>query len=608
MSIPSSPAATVMQDFVFGGIESDPDQLLGVEQRRWRGIRHFHQSTPLDPQPGEAVTLTVTVGQDVHVDRVSAYVTLDGSDPVGARGRATHGFSVDLTRVDTLWQPLIWDYVDIWRGEIPEQPDGTLVHYRIEGWHSQQTWVGSQSGPNATVWSSEMNLDRSPEQATLYGYHVDRYQTPAWVREAVIYQIFVDRFASGPTGSPVKQGWLSEDEMNTFMGGNLQGITARLDYIAELGVTALWLTPIFSADAYHAYDTLDYWEIDPRFGTKADLRALVDAAHARGLRVILDFVANHTSSASPAFQAALADTASPYREWFSFDPAYTHGYRCFFDVASMPQFNVDSRAVRRYLCDAAQYWLREFDVDGYRLDYAAGPSHSFWSEFGAACKAIKPDCWLFGEVTRLGDLLRSYAGRLDGCLDFGFTRTLRQICNGPDASIPLSRFVTYVERTQRFYPDGFTLPAFLDNHDMNRFLWVVGNDMARLRMALGLLFGFGGTPILYYGTEVGLSQPHPKRPYMEESRHPMLWADQDRDLLAYTQRLIALRKTHPALTHGEFQTHFLDDDLGLWLVERTNGADGVYIAVNTGSTAQTLTLPAGTFTDLIRGRESDRNV
>ena len=244
----------------------------------------------------------------------------------------------------------------------------------------------------------------------------------------------VDRFAPAP------DRWLEPAEMETFVGGNLRGVIDHLDYVASLGVTAIWLTPIFKVGSYHGYDTIDYKEIDPRFGTKADLAELVQAAHGRGLRVILDFVANHSSHQFEFFQQALADPASAHRELYDFDPAYQHGYRSFFTDATMPQFNHDHPEARAYLLDAARYWLREFGVDGYRLDYAAGPSHDFWSAFGAACKEVNPDCWTFGEVTLGSEALRTYTGRLDGCLDFGFVRQVRMLCATPvsaDSDQPL---------------------------------------------------------------------------------------------------------------------------------------------------------------------------
>ncbi len=613
----------ILPDFVFGGIESDENRLLANERARWQGIRHEQRIEPADPEPGQPLTLTVTVGPDVRVEQMAAYVTVgataDGGQPTGSRGVATTGFAIPLHRVETRWENLIWDYVEAWQGEIPGQAEGTLVHYTIEGWrdsfnaeaqrgkdaeeeqglnaetqrrrdaeegratdtHATNTLYAVRNTPSH--WSREVAMDGTIADVTLYGYSVDRWATPAWAREAVVYQIFVDRFAKGETGAAVKTDWLEVEEMTEFMGGDLPGITARLEYIAGLGVSAVWLTPIFTAAEYHAYDTIDYTEIDPRFGTKADLTALVEKAHDLGLRVILDFVANHTSDRSPLFQAALADEDSPYRGWFSFGPHYKHGYRTFFSDATMPQFDTDSPAARRYLCDAAAYWLREFDVDGYRLDYAAGPSHSFWSEFAATCRAAKADCWLFGEVTRAGDLLRAYAGQLDGCLDFDFLRWVRQLCLGENPTSQLSHFVAHIERTARFFPADFSLPAFLDNHDTNRFLWMAGNDPARLRLGLGLLFGLGGSPILYYGTEVGLSQPRHKGPWREESRHPMLWdARQDGDMLRYTKELIGFRRSHPALVYGEVVTRLLDEERGVWLAERCYGEDRVWIGINVG--------------------------
>ncbi len=579
-----------MQDFVFGGIEADPSRRLETERARWQGIRHFHEIHPLDPKPGQPVTLTVYVGENVHVNRVSAYVTFDGAEPAGKRGLAINGMPVEFKRVDVHWQPMIWDYVEVWQAEIPGQPDGTLVQYRIEGWHSRMAGLSS--------WSREMNLEQAPETQTLYGYHVDELAPPDWARHAAVYQIFVDRFARGLKGQPVKEGWLSPAELSQFMGGDLLGVTAQLDYIASLGVNAIWLSPIFTTSSYHGYDTVDFYEIDPRFGTKNDLKALVKKAHQHGLRVILDFVANHTSVDFPPFQEALKDPESPFRRWFTIDPAYKNGYRAFFDVASMPQLNTDNPEVRQFLIDAACYWLREFDIDGYRLDYAAGPGHRFWSEFRAACKQTRPDCWLVGEVTRAGDFLRTYVGRLDGCLDFSFTRAVRRFCAG-NSSIRVSQFAAFLRRHQIFFPSGFSLAGFLDNHDMNRFLWVAENDKARLRLAAGLLFALGDCPILYYGTEVGLSQPQGKSPHMEESRHPMLWGDkQDKELLTYFRWLIEMRREHPALVNGDMRTLTLDDERGIWLIKRVHDADQIFVVINGSDKEQTVELPDDTFENL----------
>ncbi|HHW87523.1 MAG TPA: DUF3459 domain-containing protein, partial [Chloroflexi bacterium] len=309
-----------------------------------------------------------------------------------------------------------------------------------------------------------------------------------------------------------------------------------------------------------------------------------------------DFVANHTSVQFAPFVAATNDPASEYRRWFSFDPAYEHGYRTFFGVAAMPQLDTDVPAVRAFLIRAAQHWLAA-GADGLRLDYAAGPSHVFWSAFRAACRQVKPDCWLFGEVTRAGDALRTYTGRLDGCLDFSFCRAVRMLCAQPEPTMTLSQFANQMQASQTFFAADFTRPAFIDNHDMNRFLWAAGNDKRRLRLALTLLFGLGGSPCLYYGAEVGLGQPRAKGPWREEARHPMLWGDaQDVDLLRYTKQLINFRRCHPVLSDGAIRTLYLDDAAGVWLAERYRPDARVLLAVNLSASPQQIALPEGGYT------------
>ncbi len=287
---------------------------------------------------------------------------------------------------------------------------------------------------------------------------------------------------------PPNAGW-KPDEMVDFIGGTLRGVLEKLDHIADLGATVIWLSPIFVTPTYHGYDTTHFTQLDPRFGTEADLRALIDAAHQRGIRVLLDFVANHVSLDFAPFVAAKDDPDSPYRPWFHFGDEYTHGYQSFFNVPTMPKLDVDHPQVRHHLFAAARYWLTEFGVDGYRLDYAAGPSHAFWSDFYAACKSVNPDCWIFGEITLPSDQLRTYVGRMDGTLDFGLARAIRRVCvddgggDGPDLS--LSHFAAFIERHHAHFPPEFVLPGFVDNHDMNRFLWVVGNDKRRLALGRG---------------------------------------------------------------------------------------------------------------------------
>ncbi|MGL4650948.1 MAG: alpha-amylase family glycosyl hydrolase [Caldilineaceae bacterium] len=573
----------IMGDFVFGGIESDDTRMLAVERARWSGLRHEYALQPRDPRPGEPVTLTVTAGPDTPVNHVVAYVTSDNREPLGHRGVASVGTAFAFTRSGVRWESVIWSFVDEWQVTLPALPADTVVRYVIQGWLGE-----AEDAPS--YWSREIAIDGSLDPITHYAYVVDEEEVPAWARQAVVYQVFVDRFRDHRR--PLEAHTEMEPEaLRDFWGGTLRGLIESLDWLQALGVDVLWPTPFFATPTYHGYDTTDYYQVDPRFGTNDDLRELVQQAHARGMRVILDLVVNHTSLDFAPFVAALANPKAPERDWFSWGPQYTHGYRTFFNVRSMPQLNLDHPAAREAMCDVARYWLREYDVDGYRLDYAAGPSHAFWSYFRRACRAAKSDCWLFGEVTRAGDILRAYSGRLDGCLDFGFAREVRRLANNPD--VTLGHFAAWYTGSRNFFGSGFNLPSFLDNHDMNRFLWAVQGDRRKLRFGIALLLALGDSPILYYGTEVAQGQPRAKGPWREESRHPMPWnpAHQDAEVLAHTRAWIATRRAHPVLAQGSNRTLLLDEARRTWLLERSGSGERLLVAVNAGEVSQRVALP-----------------
>jgi cyclomaltodextrinase len=214
-------------------------------------------------------------------------------------------------------------------------------------------------------------------------------------------------------------------------------------------------------------------------------------------------------------------------------------------VRSKPQVNLKHPEARRWMIDAGRYWLRAFDVDGFRLDHANGPGPDFWSDFWSACKEEKPDCFCFGETVEPPDVLRAYAGRLDGCLDFQTMHALRQtFAYGRWTEAEFERFVA---RHLAFFPENFLMPTFLDNHDMDRFLYAAGGDKRALRRAAAVQMRLPGPPIIYYGTEVGLRQTFGRKDAvgLEASRAPMAWGDdQDRELLAYYKRLIRQRRAN----------------------------------------------------------------
>lgn len=534
-------------DFVFGTLATDELRLLHHRLAR-QGVQHADDIAPLDPEPGQPVTLTVHVGQDVAANHVACYYTVDGTEPDGSRGQARHAQVVELRRVGLEWDTLAWGYVARWQGQIPGQPDGTSVRYRIGAWGDDTDEIFADwPRLKPTVEAAAAAFFRGeplppvppaqPETRPVFNYHVDTFRVTDWVRQAIIYHVFVDRFHPG-----AGRDWLTPDNLSGFFGGTLWGVRDQLDYIADLGADCIWLSPTFVSPTHHGYDITDYDHVEPRLGGDDALRALVAAAQARGIRVLLDLVCNHLSHEHPYFQDALNNPASPYRDWFFFDDSDI-GYKTFFGVASMPEINLDHPAARAWMIDIGRYWLREFNVDGYRLDHANGPGPGFWSDFRAACRAEKPDCFLFGEIVEAPPLQRAYVGRLDGLLDFHMEDALRKTFGW--GTMTEVEFVRFAARHHDYFAADFVMPTFLDNHDMDRFLYVVGNDKDRLRRAAEAQFRQPGPPVIYYGTEVGLGQNAGKYDGqgLEESRLPMLWgADQDTALLAFYRELIAARR------------------------------------------------------------------
>lgn len=512
-----------------------------------QGLHHRCRLWPADPGPGEPIVVSAVAGPDLTAEHVVCYYTTDGSIPSGSRGAASNGSAIRLSPGEIVWDTPLWGYLTVWYGTLPPQPEGTTVRYRIGAWAEGQPevfadWpdVTASTEAAAEAFFHSRPVDGltvgDPEEGTIFVCHVDRFGPPAWAREAVIYHIFADRFYPGD-GS----GWLQTSDVRDFMGGTLWGVIDKIAYIASLGINCLWLSPIFPSPTTHGYDATDLTCVNPRLGGDEALRTLVREAHTRGIRVLLDLVCNHVSSRHPIFMDALANPASPYRSWFQFNGSQ-NGYRTFFGEPAMPQINVADDGARRWMIETAAYWLREFDIDGYRLDHAQGPGPDFWTDFWTACKAARPDSFCFGEVVDKASVIRNYVGRLDGCLDFMTSDALRNTyARRLWSEADFERFLT---RHRGFFPDSFLMPTFLDSHDLDRFLFIAGGDKGRLKQAVERQMRLPNPPIVYCGTEVGLSQDEgTDGPLgLQASRKPMPWGDaQDRDLLEFYQAQIQAR-------------------------------------------------------------------
>ncbi len=391
---------------------------------------------------------------------------------------------------------------------------------------------------------------------------------PNWIHNAVIYQIFIDRFAGYAPNA--------DDSRPEWCGGNLAGITSKLDYLADLGATALWATPFLKAADYHGYSTVDLYQVDPHFGTLADAKKLVQECHKRGIKFILDFTANHVSEYHPFFIEAKRDQKSPYRDWFYFDPKNPDTYLTFLQFTTLPKINLDFGPAREHVIGSALHWISELDIDGIRLDHAVGPSLDFWSEFGRRCRELKQDIVLLGEVAFFGvkpiDLktfllpsarriywsnkmligdpfaaaVKEYVGILDGCFDFGFRETMDRFAKDElDESQVRKRLAKHYRRL----PAKYILPTFLDNQDYSRYLYLANQSYDKLKAALTIQFSFPHPKVIYYGSEVGMTH---KDVVVQNSgwagdlptRRKMNWNPnaKEQELLGFYKELIAKSK------------------------------------------------------------------
>ncbi|OYQ65626.1 glycoside hydrolase family 13 protein [Aerococcus sp. 1KP-2016] len=419
-----------------------------------------------------------------------------------------------------------------------------------------------------------------------YFHERDMMKTPEWVKHTVWYQIFPERFANGnPANDPEGVlAWDHEDHPghDAFYGGDLQGIIDHLDYLQDLGITGLYLTPIFKAHTNHKYDTTDYMTIDPAFGNATILKNLVDQAHERGMKVMLDAVFNHIGYYAPQWQDVLANQEdSIYRDWFHirkfpvqpFEPVnYTDPdaltaarqgltYHAFAFEPHMPKFNTANPEVHDYLLKVATHYIEAFDIDGWRLDVANEVDHQFWKDFFRACTGLKEDFYIIGEIWHSSQKFLE-GDEFHAVMNYAMTDQIKDFFFGnPIDERPLSsgRMRASMTRQRMLYRDQVNQVQFnlLDSHDTDRVLHRAKGDKQKVKAALTFMMMLEGTPCIYYGTEVGLDGGHDP-----DCRRVMIWdeAAQDKDMLAFTKDLIQLRKQYSDLiTYGEF--HWRLDDL-----------------------------------------------
>jgi cyclomaltodextrinase / maltogenic alpha-amylase / neopullulanase len=429
------------------------------------------------------------------------------------------------------------------------------------------------------------------------------------------------------------QAWDAPPTINGFKGGDLLGVAEHLDYLDDLGITALYLTPIFASASNHRYHTYDYYQVDPLLGGNDALRELLDRAHARGMRVVLDGVFNHSGRGFWPFHHVVENGAdSPYVDWFHLDSdivrqrglqpypsrddmrrieaeaghsrdglvAQRHlGYRAWWDLPALPKLNTDNPHMREHLMGAGEHWVR-FGIDGWRLDVAEEIDAGFWREFRQRVRAVNPDAYIVAEIWRekpqwlTGDTF-------DGLMNYPLVEALlsfvaaRQLdtdvvatqheysefvrpMNGREFASRLEHLVTM------YRPQNVSaLLNLLGSHDTARYLTVVGRDVASLKMALLAVMTLPGAPCIYYGDEIGMEGRHDP-----DCRRAFPWdgSPWNRELREFTRTVVRLRHELRAVRHGEFSLLAASDEAVAYSM---SGDRAVVVALNRGEEPAELT-------------------
>lgn len=375
--------------------------------------------------------------------------------------------------------------------------------------------------------SEKFDFELSYYNCFQYAYinECDIIKSVEWMKTATFYQIFVERFYMGNNQkdkSYINLEWGEIPNPKSFAGGDIKGITEKLPYLSGLGINALYLTPVFSSVSNHKYDISDYYAIDKNFGDKADLKELIEKAHASGIKIVLDAVFNHCSENLSQFQDVLKKgRKSEFCDWFIITNDEPLEYECFAACTYMPKFNTSNPEVCRYLIDIATYWIKEFDIDGWRLDVSDEVSHDFWRQFRKAVKAVKPDCVLIGENWHDANIyLRG--DQFDSIMNYAFTKACLDFYafgefNAGNLADKLNEIL--MRNTDTVNDMMLNL---LDTHDTHRFLTRVDGNRDKLMSALALTYFFTGAPCIYYGTENAMEggyDPDCRRTFDWENEH-----------------------------------------------------------------------------------------
>lgn len=434
-------------------------------------------------------------------------------------------------------------------------------------------------------FDEKMNAHRTEYFQFPYIRREDIGDTPAWAKDVIMYHIFPDSFASGKrnlSGVGARHD-VSEDIVSeSRLGGTLKGIEENIDYIADMGFNCIYINPLFTASSYHKYDTIDYMSVDPCLGMKYDLVSLVKKCHENGIKVILDGVFNHCGSNFFAFKDVLKNgSSSKYYDWFYYMPVPVKfsdppEYEAFAYVKEMPKINTSNKEVIKYFCEVGKYWIREADIDGWRLDVANEINHDFWREFRKAVRSVKKDAFLIAEIWEDANVWLM-GDQFDSTMNYTFSYLCKDLFALGKLSI--TQFDEQINRMLMRYSWNTSLCQmnFLDTHDVARFLSYCEGDVRRLKMAFVYMMTSVGIPSVFYADELEV-----KGRSEAEYRQAMPWdklESGDHETHDFFKKVIRIRNTSKALRCGKYKT-LLTDDNGVYMFERSIESEIYYVIIN----------------------------
>ena len=510
------------------------------------------------------------------------------------------------------------DLFDFWIVEIKPSFKRLRYGFLIESGHQKFFY-----GEGGIFSLNSTNADQVENQLGFRNYFcfpflnaADVFDAPEWVKNTVWYQIFPDRFANGdaslnPDRTPP---WGSCDPtVFSFFGGDIQGMSDRLDYLADLGINGIYTCPIFKSPSTHKYDTEDYFEIDPQFGSKETFKRFVKLAHEKGIKVMLDIVVNHCGYNFGPWQDVLENGEnSRYKDWFhigsfpvvKLEDEELPNYDAFSFYKKMPKMKTENPEVCDFFLKVARYWIREFNIDGLRLDVANEVDHAFWREFRKEVRSVKDDIYILGEVWHDANPWLK-GDQFDAVMNYPLLEQVKSfiVKNATTAS----EFKESISKVGIMYSRNVSEVNFnlLGSHDTERILTACNGDKRKVILAYTFLMTLAGCPCVYYGDEIGLDGGADPL-----CRKCMIWEEdaQDLEMFESFKRMISLRKNHSAMRSTGFEWIEANDQENYVIFKKFDADEEIFVVLNNSDLAKVVdlsALPARMYRDLLTNEEID---